>query len=108
MHCFETSWMLSNTSFWIFRALSNSVNLRPNKPNHWWVDTESILNSLISDFVSNNVLLNLREYLRPPVIDFSLTVFPPNLELKSNQILTKIKSKKKITLIITKRVSDSF
>ena len=80
---------VSYTSFGIFGTLSNLWNLCPNKPKQWWVDTESIPDSLISDLSSNNVLLNLREHLRPSITNFSFIIFPANLELKSSQSLNK-------------------
>ena len=84
--CLETNREFSNTSFRIFVALINLGDLGPNNPNHWWGD--SISNFLISDFAPNDVLLKLREDLRPSIINPSFIVFPSNLErlikLKSN------------------------
>ena len=80
--CFKTGRRLSYISFGIFGALSNLGNLGPKKPNHWWVNTESISNYLTSYFASNNVLRNLREHLRPSIINFFIHSLSSQFEIE--------------------------
>ena len=67
----------------ILYPVSSPACLETN-PNYQWEDTESISNSLLSDFSSNDVLPKLREHLRPSITNPSFIVFPAHLELKLN------------------------